>query len=85
MPPQPPPKSDLEELAEAAWSFAESQEERDAYVEAMRRAGASDEYIEMVESYWDARDALKDVPGDLWDRFTDWVKDLFGKNDGRSG
>lgn len=85
MPPEPEEKSDLEELAEAAWSFAESQQERDAYLEALREQGASEDYIAAVEAYWEARDDLKDIPGDLWDRFTDWVRDLFGKNDGRSG
>ncbi len=72
-------------LAEAAWEFATDPAEREAYLDYLRASGASDEYIEFVKDYWEARDAVRDQVEGLWDKFVDWAKDVFGKDDGRSG
>ncbi|MEM1148000.1 MAG: hypothetical protein AAGA72_12695 [Pseudomonadota bacterium] len=80
-----PKEGTLGNVLEAAWQFADDPAERQAYLDYLRSTGASEEYIEFVEGYWEARDDLKDTLGGIWDDFVDWVKDLFGKGDGRSG
>ena len=80
-----PKEGSLGNVLEAAWGFPESEEQRQAYLDYLRASGASEDYIQFVQDYWDSRDAVKDAATSWWDDFVDWVKDLFGKGDGRSG